>query len=462
MVHKPVVEWSNQPLWIWPNPRRMVAKSWFSCLHKKKMKGELFRIYECFWCFVSVLKADPMLSNSWAPAVRGTLISQWWRTSTEKDRDMCGIQKQTNGEPRRIPHFLFQNYAAAAAAATTTTTTTRTRTRKNKNIIFELGSICIKTLDTNVWWNSLLTQNTQFTCRGVLHSGIHCVSGWTKPIQSNLPGPQVHYKETSTWKIFPTACLRFQNLWPLRSYLIHLSPPTSQQLGDMEGLAARDLSSTRSSSGGFLEAAWCLPSYKCGKTELPTSCWTLAKQTCDADWLVTTSSWVVLQEISFDRRIEVTSSQKMEQAPWRLHCLYSELEKSSYSTHIQHGAVSGPDPGWLFFSGCEAHPSPDVSAEQHLDEKESAATLEDLLRSLVDHTLLRLSPDWHRTVVPKGGIPLSFGFDESGLFVKNWCWSTSVGLKMFKVDALRLRDLSVHQVCGWSGEVSPVSVRSSK
>ena len=179
--------------------------------------------------------------------------------------------------------------------------TTTTTTRKNKNIIFELGSICIKTLDTNVWWNSLLTQNTQFTSRGVLHSGIHCVSGWTKPIQSNLPGPQVHYKETSTWKIFPTACLRVQNLWPLRSYWIHLSPPTSQQLGDMEGLAARDLSSTRSSSGGFLEAAWCLPSYKCGKTELPTSCWTLAKQTCDADWLVTTSSWDVLQEISFDR-----------------------------------------------------------------------------------------------------------------------------------------------------------------
>ena len=57
-----------------------------------------------------------------------------------------------------------------------------------------------------------------------------------------------------------------------------------------------------------------------------------------------------------------------------------------------------------------------MSAEQHLDEKESAATLEDLLRSLVDHTLLRLSPDRHRTLVPKGGIPVSFGFDESGLF----------------------------------------------
>lgn len=70
-----------------------------------------------------------------------------------------------------------------------------------------------------------------------------------------------------------------------------------------------------------------------------------------------------------------------------------------------------------------------MSAEQHLDEKESAATLEDLLRSLVDHTLL-LSPDRHRTLVPKGGIPLSFGFGESGLFRKkmvvNFGWFKDV------------------------------------
>ena len=48
MVHKPVVEWSNQPLWIWPNPRRMVAKSWFSCLHKKN-EG---RTLQNLWVFL--------------------------------------------------------------------------------------------------------------------------------------------------------------------------------------------------------------------------------------------------------------------------------------------------------------------------------------------------------------------------------------------------------------------------
>jgi hypothetical protein len=45
---------------------------------------------------------------------------------------MCGIQKQTNGEPRRILHFSFQNYAAAAATTTTTTTTTNNNNNNKK------------------------------------------------------------------------------------------------------------------------------------------------------------------------------------------------------------------------------------------------------------------------------------------------------------------------------------------
>ena len=326
-----------------------------------------------------------MLSNSWAPAVRGTLISQWWRTSTEKDRDMCGIQKQTNGETSQNPPFFVSKLCCCCCCCcnnnNNNNNNNKNKNKKEQEHYFRGWGLYVSKLWTPMCGgDSLLTQNTQFTCRGVLHSGIHCVSGWTKPIQSNLPGPQVHYKETSTWKIFPTACLRFQNLWPLRSYLIHLRPSHITAAWGHGRIGSKGPELHQVIKWWILGGLhWCLPSYKCGKTELPTSCWTLAKQTCDADWLVTTSSWVVLQEISFDRRIEVTSSQKMEQAPWRLHCLYSDLEKSSYSTHIQHGAVSGPDPGWLFFSGCEAHPSPDVSAEQHLDEKESAATLEDLL-----------------------------------------------------------------------------------
>ena len=133
--------------------------------------------------------------------------------------------------------------------------------------------------------------------------------------------------------------LRVQNLWPLRSYWVHLSPPTSQQLGDMEGLAARDLGCTRSVVHSWRLLDPCGPA---GKTELPTSCWTLAKQTCDTDWLAAT--WVVLRKVSFDRSHKFTSSQEMEQAPWRLHSL---------STRCRNGQLlQWPDPTWrAFWSG---------------------------------------------------------------------------------------------------------------
>ena len=179
-----------------------------------------------------------------------------------------------------------------------------------------------------MWWNSLLAQNTQFTYKTILHSSVHCWA-WTKPIWSNLPGHQGQYKETPPGPKSVTI-----------TQLLSTSEPPHITAAWGHGRIGSKGPWLHQVSGAFLETAWSLSCWQnwaanimlnLGKTDLRYR-------------LTRYNLGCILRKVSFDRSHKFTSSQEMEQAPWRLHSL---------STRCRNGQLlQWPDPTWrAFWSG---------------------------------------------------------------------------------------------------------------